>query len=144
MHRKGPVSQWEPPPPNQHIHSTLSPLCKLLLRALNNNGVTRATRQVWSMVLALINRAQRGCAVVCVCVILVSQGFFCCRGIFFVSSKSRRCKTSPNLWLYVCIKFLMMVNVLDEVCRLVHVCGHPHTSHERGEHSVLTHSLRHL
>lgn len=55
-----------------HRHTTL---CKLVLRALNNNGVTRATRQVWSMGLALINRARRVCASVCL---------LCCNGSFFV------------------------------------------------------------
>lgn len=43
--------------------------CELVLRALNNNRVTRATRAGWSMGPVLINRADR--VHVCVCVFVV-------------------------------------------------------------------------
>lgn len=64
-----PMSQWESPLPSSH-----SVLYKLVLRALNNNRVTRATRLEWSMGLALINRVHSHYACVCHRVCDVAEG----------------------------------------------------------------------
>lgn len=149
-----PASQWESSLPSKHIHTHTyirQPLCKLVLCALNNNGVTRVTRQGWSMCLCLINRAQRESLV---CLSLCAADFLMSQRQIFGSGRIRRFfyyEITAAQWYFVCV--CVRGNSSQDVCLKVvcllmfstkhplrEMCGHSH----RPSVGVITHAVHAL